>query len=68
MPDATWGETVAAFVVLRDGARRIGAGPVGTRRGAARGVQATPRWVVVEALPRNAMGKVQRDVLRAGLH
>lgn len=25
------------------------------------------RWVALESLPRNAMGKVQRDVLRASI-
>jgi malonyl-CoA/methylmalonyl-CoA synthetase len=69
LPDATWGETVAAFVVLRpddaDIAREEleqGLAPLVEGRLAA--YKRPRRWVAVDDLPRNAMGKVRRDALR----
>jgi malonyl-CoA/methylmalonyl-CoA synthetase len=71
IPDDTWGETVVAYVVLR---ADLAAG-----RADAEGIAAAltahvasrlaaykrPRsWTVVPELPRNAMGKVRRDLLR----
>jgi acyl-CoA synthetase (AMP-forming)/AMP-acid ligase II len=59
-PDAEWGEIVVAFVVgehlqeqrLRDWARpRLG-------------LRTPKRWVLLDALPRNATGKVDRPALR----
>jgi malonyl-CoA/methylmalonyl-CoA synthetase len=69
--DDTWGETVVAYVVLRADlaadpahAAEIGdalSAHVGSRLAAYK----RPRsWTVVPELPRNAMGKVRRDLLR----
>jgi malonyl-CoA/methylmalonyl-CoA synthetase len=71
IPDDTWGETVAAYVALRadlaedcaDAARIADAltAHVASRLAAYK----RPRsWRVVPELPRNAMGKVRRDLLR----
>ena len=71
LPDETWGETVAAYVVLRADlaadpahAAQVGAAlaaHVGPRLAA---YKRPRRWTVVPELPRNAMGKVRRDLLR----
>jgi len=71
LPDDTWGETVVAYVVLRadlaedpSHAARIDdalSAHVASRLAAYK----RPRsWTVVSELPRNAMGKVHRDLLR----
>jgi malonyl-CoA/methylmalonyl-CoA synthetase len=64
LPDPTWGETVAAYVVPSPGSAlepvELDA-HVSSRLAA---YKRPRRWVVVEELPRNAMGKVRRDVLR----
>ena len=63
IPDPTWGETVAAFVVPSDG---YDAEALAAHAAAGLAAYKTPRtWRAVDELPRNAMGKVQRDVLRA---
>jgi malonyl-CoA/methylmalonyl-CoA synthetase len=71
IPDDTWGETVAAYVVLRadlaaDPAHAAGIGDALTAHVASRlAAYKRPRtWTVVADLPRNAMGKVRRDLLR----
>jgi len=70
LPDDTWGETVAAYVVLRTD---LAADPAVARIGDALAAHVEPRlaaykrprrWTVVPELPRNAMGKVRRDLLR----
>jgi len=65
MPDARWGEVPVAFVVLRAGAKVDDA----TLRAFLEGRLARFKWPkafrFVDALPRNAMGKVQRFALRA---
>ena len=65
VPSAEWGEDVVAWVVTVDGAD---CPTVEDLRGFAAGVLAPyklPRRVVgVEALPRNALGKVVRHQLR----
>jgi len=64
LPDDTWGETVAAFVVLREGASYDAdalAAHVEPRLAA---YKRPRRWTPTDALPRNAMGKVRRDALR----
>ncbi|MFN8167857.1 MAG: AMP-binding protein [Candidatus Nanopelagicales bacterium] len=73
LPDATWGETVAAFVVLRpDGAdvarEELEQGLAALVEGRLAAYKRPRRWVVVDELPRNAMGKVRRDVLRDSVH
>ncbi len=67
LPDATWGDLVTACVVVRPGS----AITLNDLRAYARDVLAPykipRRLVVVPALPRNAMGKVQKGVLKAEL-
>jgi malonyl-CoA/methylmalonyl-CoA synthetase len=63
VPDETWGEVVVAYVVLRDGVADLGdrlAAHVAARLAA---YKRPRRWTAVEVLPRNAMGKVRRDLL-----
>jgi malonyl-CoA/methylmalonyl-CoA synthetase len=64
LPDLTWGEVVTAFVVARPGA----APSLGDLQSFARERLAPyklPRALrLVPALPRNAMGKVQKQLLR----
>ena len=64
-PDPAWGEVVVAFVVASAGS----APPEPESLDAYVRERLAPykrprRWTFVESLPRNAMGKVQRDVLR----
>jgi malonyl-CoA/methylmalonyl-CoA synthetase len=70
LPDETWGETVAAYVVLRTD---LAADPAAAGIGDTLTAHVEPRlaaykrprrWTVVAELPRNAMGKVRRDLLR----
>jgi 3-phosphoshikimate 1-carboxyvinyltransferase len=65
MPDARLGERACAFVVLRSGERLDFAA---MQRYLDRRRVAKPYWpealVVVDALPRNAVGKIQKYVLR----
>ncbi|MET0400925.1 MAG: o-succinylbenzoate--CoA ligase [Cystobacter sp.] len=63
IPDARWGEVPVAFVVMR----AEGGGPEelgGWCRGALAGFKIPARFLALESLPRNAMGKVERAVLR----
>jgi fatty-acyl-CoA synthase len=65
VPDARWGESGCAFVVLRDGARLE---PEALRAFAAERLARfkLPRdFVAVDALPRTETGKVQKHRLRA---
>jgi acyl-CoA synthetase (AMP-forming)/AMP-acid ligase II len=68
VPHERLGETVAAFVVLRRG--RTWQGPdrlLNHVRSAGLARQKLPEhWVVVDALPLNATGKVRKDLLRDG--
>ncbi len=71
VPDDTWGETVLAYVVLRadlaaDPAHAAGIGDALSAHVASRlaAYKRPRRWTVVPELPRNAMGKVRRDLLR----
>jgi O-succinylbenzoic acid--CoA ligase len=61
--DARWGEVPVAFVVLRPGHTLPGDLDHWCRRSLA-GFKVPARFVTLEALPRNAMGKVERTVLR----
>lgn len=66
--DATYGERVCAFVVVRDGARFELADAADHFAACGLARQKTPeRIVVVPELPRTASGKVQKHVLRARL-
>ncbi len=67
IPDERLGEVGMAFVVLRPGARTSGADIAAWSREQMANYKA-PRVVeIVDHLPLNATGKVQKDVLRAGL-
>jgi acyl-coenzyme A synthetase/AMP-(fatty) acid ligase len=56
---------VTAFVVVDPDAGEFAADAVSTHAAASLAPYKRPRaWTVVEELPRNAMGKVRRDVLR----
>ncbi|MEI8057636.1 MAG: AMP-binding protein [Actinomycetes bacterium] len=64
LPDDTWGETVAAFIVTRDDSD-IDLSALEQVVGERLAAYKRPRtWRRVNELPRNAMGKVRRDVLR----
>jgi malonyl-CoA/methylmalonyl-CoA synthetase len=74
LPDAEFGEQIAAAVVLADGA--AGAAAAGSDltetlaahcREHLASYKKPKRVVVVESLPRNALGKVQKHLLRAQL-
>lgn len=55
LPDPVWGQVVVALVVGADpGALEVAV------RGAVPGFAVPRRWVVVDAIPRNEMGKVDR--------
>lgn len=64
LPDETWGEQVAAFVVVAHGttAEDLDA----HCRAALAGYKIPRRYEIVEALPRNAAGKVLKRDLRLG--
>jgi malonyl-CoA/methylmalonyl-CoA synthetase len=64
LPDPTWGETVAGFVVLADPLPAVEQGLVALVDARLAAYKRPRRWVAVDELPRNAMGKVRRDVLR----
>ena len=63
--DAVWGERVVAFVVPTAGTVPS-EDELGAHCAAALADYKRPRaWSLTDELPRNAMGKVQRDLLRA---
>jgi acyl-CoA synthetase (AMP-forming)/AMP-acid ligase II len=65
VPDAQWGERVQAVVVLRNGSA-ITADALQTHCRALIGGYKIPRTIeFVDALPRSAAGKVQKERLRA---
>jgi O-succinylbenzoic acid--CoA ligase len=61
--DARWGEVPVAFVVLRSGNALPGDLDAWCRRSLA-GFKVPVRFLPLDTLPRNAMGKVERTVLR----
>ncbi len=61
--DARWGEVPVAFVVLRSG-HAFPEDLDGWCRRSLAGFKVPARFLAIEALPRNAMGKVERTVLR----
>ncbi len=65
-PDEKWGETVAAFVVLRPGASVTEAELIEHVRGRIARFKA-PRTVVFGELPKTGTGKIQKFVLRERL-
>ena len=64
VPDADFGEAVVAVVVPRSGATLEPEAIVGALRGEVAGFKLPRRVHVVAELPRNAMGKVQKNLLR----
>ena len=64
LPDADFGEVVAAIVVLETGVGLTGPQIQDMVKARVAGFKAPKRVFFVEELPRNAMGKVQKDILR----
>jgi malonyl-CoA/methylmalonyl-CoA synthetase len=64
VPDRDFGEAVAAVVVRRPGARLDEASIVAALKAQIAGFKVPRRVYVVDDLPRNAMGKVQKNLLR----
>ncbi|HEX7889879.1 MAG TPA: AMP-binding protein [Ramlibacter sp.] len=63
LPDARWGEIVAVAVVLHAGARADEAELAAFLRQRLARFKLPRRWLWRDALPRTALGKVQRSVL-----
>ena len=64
VPHADFGEAVVAVVVRKPGADIDEAGMIGTLKGRIANFKVPKRVHVVDELPRNTMGKVQKNVLR----
>jgi malonyl-CoA/methylmalonyl-CoA synthetase len=64
VPDADFGEAVVAVVVAAPGHDIDEAAIIGSLKGEIAGFKVPKRLHVVPELPRNAMGKVQKNVLR----
>jgi len=64
VPDADFGEAVAAVVVRRGGAALTEAQVIAALTGEIARFKVPKRVIFVDDLPRNAMGKVQKAVLR----
>ena len=65
VPDADFGEVGVAVVVPKAGQALHGPDLVAALKGRLANFKVPKRCVVVDALPRNAMGKVQKNLLRA---
>lgn len=63
LPDARWGEVPVAFVVAREGASPLPELEAWCRASLA-GFKIPARFLPIDALPRNAMGKLERTRLR----
>ena len=64
VPDADFGEAVTAVVVPKPGAQPTAEQIVGALKGEIASFKVPKRVYFVSELPRNAMGKVQKNVLR----
>lgn len=64
VPHADFGEAVVAVVVRKPGAEIDEAGMIGSLKGRIANFKVPKRVHVVDELPRNTMGKVQKNVLR----
>jgi malonyl-CoA/methylmalonyl-CoA synthetase len=64
VPDPDFGETVNAVVVLRAGSALREGDVIAALKAEIAGFKVPKRVFFVDALPRNAMGKVQKNVLR----
>ncbi len=67
MPDPDFGEAVAAVIVRKPGCTLTEAGVIAALRGEIAHFKVPKRVVFEDALPRNAMGKVQKAALREKL-
>ena len=67
LPDEHWGERVCAVVVASDGAEVDGDELVEWTRGRLAGFKRPREVVVVEGLPMNASGKIDKRAVRAAL-
>ena len=65
VPSEAWGEEVTAFVVPKKSGGLVEADLIGYARERLATYKCPRRIVVVETLPRNAMGKIERSKLRA---
>jgi malonyl-CoA/methylmalonyl-CoA synthetase len=65
LPHPDFGEAVAAVVVLERGATVTEIDIVTAARSELAGFKVPKTVLFVEALPRNSMGKVQKNILRA---
>ena len=63
VPDDEWGEIVAAAIVLDTPTEE--AALIAFSREKMSGYKVPRKWVVTDALPRNALGKVTKPALRA---
>ena len=64
LPDHRWGEVVAAAVVSTPGEPLPVAELDAVARGRLAGAKVPRRWILLDRLPRNANGKVDREALR----
>jgi malonyl-CoA/methylmalonyl-CoA synthetase len=64
VPDPDFGEAVVAVIVARPGASIADDDVVGALKGEIAAFKVPKRVHVVAELPRNAMGKVQKNLLR----
>ena len=64
VPHADFGEAVVAVLVARPGASPDPLALIAELKGRIANFKVPKRVLVVDALPRNAMGKVQKNVLR----
>jgi malonyl-CoA/methylmalonyl-CoA synthetase len=64
VPDPDFGEAVTAVIVPRSGAHVDASQIIGALRGDIASFKVPKRVSVVDELPRNAMGKVQKNLLR----
>ena len=67
MPDPDFGEVVAAFVVRKPGCTLSDADVIQRLKSDIAGFKVPKRVLFEDALPRNAMGKVQKAALREKL-
>jgi fatty-acyl-CoA synthase len=63
LPDAQWGEVVAVAVILRPGAQADEAALRAHLEGRLARFKLPRRWLWLDALPKTALGKVQRGAL-----